>query len=158
MGSLSTLFAKQRGISTVALDTMVFIYHVEDRMPYSKFTTELFDGGERGEVQLCTSVLTITEVLTGYRRLKDANAEQSFLQMLNQFYSFLKVWPVDFFVADRAASLRAAYGIRTPDAVHLATAIAVGAELYITNDRKLKPVKEVSVVLLTELVRKAGAK
>jgi uncharacterized protein len=40
-------------------------------------------------------------------------------------------------ILDIAASLRAQYAFRSPDAIHLATAIHVGADQFLTADRAL---------------------
>jgi predicted nucleic acid-binding protein len=45
--------------------------------------------------------------------------------------------------------LRARYGFRTPDAVHLATAISEGASVFLTGDAELVRCDEVNVELLT---------
>jgi predicted nucleic acid-binding protein len=60
------------------------------------------------------------------------------------------VKPLDSATAVRAAELRAAYGVRVPDALHLATAVVSGAEIFITNDRGLKRVKGIEVYDLKE--------
>jgi predicted nucleic acid-binding protein len=62
--------------------------------------------------------------------------------------------PTDVEVAIRAGRLRARYGTKlsTPDAVHLASAMMAGAEIFITNDHallKLK-LKDLKVHLLGE--------
>lgn len=149
MGSLGDIL---NGASLVALDTMVFIYHMEDRRPYSDLTTEIFKRGEEGLARLNTSVITITEVLTGYRRVKNQTAEWTFIRMLEDFSSFLNVTPVDFLIADRAASLRAAYGLRTPDAIQLASAFITGSRAYITNDRGLEVIKEIPILILDDFI------
>ena len=54
-------------------------------------------------------------------------------------------------VLDRAARLRAAVSsLRLPDAIHLATAHSEGCDLVVTNDRRLKMVDELNVILLGE--------
>ena len=40
-------------------------------------------------------------------------------------------------VIDRATDIRAHYGFKTPDAIHLAAAILSNCELFLTNDRRL---------------------
>lgn len=40
-------------------------------------------------------------------------------------------------IIDRAAHLRATHNFRTPDALHLATAIEVGASVFFTGDATL---------------------
>ena len=58
-------------------------------------------------------------------------------------------------IADRAAQLRAEHGLGTPDAIHLATALECGAEVFVTNDRDLpavQPVNETAAEMMADLV------
>ena len=48
----------------------------------------------------------------------------------------LDLRPVDAATARLAVVLGAAYGLRAADAVHLATAVAVGADRFVTNNRR----------------------
>lgn len=153
MGSVDA-FLKSLDAGPIALDTAIFIYHLEDRSPYSDLTTVLFEAVERDSIQLRTSVLTITEVLTGYRRMRDFKSEMAFLEMIRQFSHTLNIVPIDMLIADRASYLRAKYSLRTPDALHLATAWTVDAKRYLTNDRKLKSIEEISVVVLSDFAQR----
>jgi len=54
-------------------------------------------------------------------------------------------------IADRAASLRARYRLRTPDAIQIATALQTRVDAFLTNDRDLRRVEEVPVLLIDEL-------
>ena len=40
-------------------------------------------------------------------------------------------------VIDRATDIRARYGFRTPDAMHLAAAVVSGCDVFLTNDHRL---------------------
>jgi predicted nucleic acid-binding protein len=40
-------------------------------------------------------------------------------------------------VMDRATAIRAQYGLKTPDAIHLAAAVAAGCDVFLTNDHRL---------------------
>jgi predicted nucleic acid-binding protein len=40
-------------------------------------------------------------------------------------------------VIDRATEIRAQYGFKTPDAIHLAAAVASGCDVFLTNDHRL---------------------
>jgi predicted nucleic acid-binding protein len=51
-------------------------------------------------------------------------------------------------VIDRATDLRAKYNLKTPDALHYATAVAVGATVFLTGDRTLARCSEVAVEVL----------
>ena len=64
----------------------------------------------------------------------------------------LRTIPVNPEIAEIAAQVRAEYGIRTPDAIQLATALREGATYFLTNDVRLSPVSEVNVLVLDQLV------
>jgi predicted nucleic acid-binding protein len=51
-------------------------------------------------------------------------------------------------VIDKATELRAALNVKTPDALHLATAILAGARAFLTGDRGLLRCTEVPVEVL----------
>lgn len=51
-------------------------------------------------------------------------------------------------VIEQATELRARYGFKTPDAIHLATAIEEHADLFLTGDRSLARCAEVTVEIL----------
>jgi predicted nucleic acid-binding protein len=48
-------------------------------------------------------------------------------------------------VIERATEIRATYGFKTPDALHLASAIEEKADVFITGDSKLAMCKEIRV-------------
>ena len=54
-------------------------------------------------------------------------------------------------MAAQAAALRARHGLRTPDAIHCATAIHAGCDAFLTNDAKLlRLAPELAVCLISE--------
>jgi predicted nucleic acid-binding protein len=57
-------------------------------------------------------------------------------------------------MAKEAARLRATYGIRTPDALLVATALGEKAEAFLTNDTDLRRLKAegIAVVVLDDYV------
>ncbi len=65
------------------------------------------------------------------------------------FYGVEVVMPdVSAAVIERATELRAKYNLKTPDALHYATAINVGATVFLTGDRALSRCTEVPVEVL----------
>lgn len=62
-----------------------------------------------------------------------------------------EVVPIDLNVAERAAELRARYGLRTPDALQIAAALSSGCEAFLTNDAKLQRVTELRKLVLDTL-------
>lgn len=53
-------------------------------------------------------------------------------------------------MAERAAELRSAYPLRTPDAVQLAAAMMGGADVFITNDRRFRAISEIEILIFDD--------
>jgi predicted nucleic acid-binding protein len=56
-------------------------------------------------------------------------------------------------IAIKAATLRAKYGIKTPDSIQVATAINASSEYFLTNDIRLKAISEIEILILDEIVK-----
>ena len=78
------------------------------------------------------SIALIPELLSKPLR-EERPAEISLLTFV---LARLELHPVDRSVASLAAVLGARYRLRAADAIHLATAVAVGADRFITNNRR----------------------
>jgi predicted nucleic acid-binding protein len=55
-------------------------------------------------------------------------------------------------VSQISAEIRAMNGIRTPDAIQVGTAVAQKADYFFTNDKRLKSLKEIPVVILEDFI------
>lgn len=55
-------------------------------------------------------------------------------------YPNLSMVDMDYNIADVSSRLRANYSIKTPDAIILASAIAINVDYVITNDKKLNDI------------------
>lgn len=100
---------------------------------------------------IATSTLTLLEVLLGPYRARDEARVNEFYARLTMF-PHLDWVPATLEVADRAAGLRAAHGLRVLDAIQLATARAAGAKLFLTNDGRLPSFDDVEVLMLDEFL------
>lgn len=110
----------------VGLDTSPLIYYIEAHPTYLPIVESFFDAVARGDLQVVTSTVTLIEVLTlPLRRGSTALATQ-YRQLLLATQG-VTVHVVSVAIAEEAARLRAAYNLRTPDAVQLAAAIIAGA-------------------------------
>lgn len=130
----------------VALDTNIFIYHFEENPAYVSFTEGLFEKIESGRLRAVTSVLTLHEILAGARKAGDARLVTLYRDLLGSFPN-LSMVPFDADVAETSSDLCARYGIPTPDAIQVATAIRQKAEAFFTNDERLAIVKEIKVTV-----------
>ena len=151
MGGVESLTERLRQADVVGLDTLVFIYAFERHPDYGPLAQSIFRAMEDGLCQGCASVLALGEVLTGVKKAQDS---ELLLRYRNVFQRFpgLTVADVDTVVMERMSDLRARYGIPTPDANHLGTALARGVGLFVTNDVRLRRVTDVEVLLLAEFV------
>jgi len=95
---------------------------------------------------LVTSRLTRLECRSKPLRAGDAATLAAF----DVFYAGVELILVEVgaAVVERATDLRARYNLKTPDALHYATAVEVGAALFLTGDRALSRCSEVPVELL----------
>ena len=139
-----------RRARTLALDTSAFIYHLEGHPTYRRRLLPLFRHIEEGRCDAVTSTLTLLEVLVQPYRAGDENRRIAVTGLLASFPGIRWV-EMDLAVADRAAALRARYNLRVPDAIHVATAMLAGADLLLTNDRGLRRVAEIPVLLVENL-------
>lgn len=148
MGKLAAIL---RAYRTVALDTAVFIYHFEKNEKYSAITEEIFSRLDKDkDFTAVTSVITVLEVCVKPIKESRQDLVAEYTEKL-LYDDKLATWVVDGNIAQKAAEIRAKYGIKTPDAIQIATAIAAEADVFITNDTPLKKVEEIEVLVLEEL-------
>ncbi len=93
-----------------------------------------------------TSIITITELFSA-PFVKNQDQIMSSLDSL----ASLAVVEIDRSLALEAARIRRENHLKLGDALQLATALASGAEVFITNDKDLKKFKELPVLLISEL-------
>ena len=66
----------------------------------------------------------------------------------------VRLIPTTMSIWEQATRIRANSGLKTPDAIHAATAIATGSTLFITNDVGFRRVSSLPVTLLSDFVEK----
>ena len=97
-----------------------------------------------------TSYVTLIEVLVHPLREGRSELAEEYRNILLQSPALTAV-SLDEGIAEESAELRARHGIRTPDAIQLATAIRSGASWFLTNDAELANLPEISVLVLKQL-------
>jgi predicted nucleic acid-binding protein len=137
----------------VGLDTAPLIYLIEENSAYLPTIKPFFEALDRGEFQVVTSALTLTEVLVHPMRRGDHELADQYRRILLQAKHVSTV-PVSNTVAEEAAQLRARHGLRTPDAIQLATAIRSGASSFLTNDTRLPTLASLRILVLADFVTK----
>jgi predicted nucleic acid-binding protein len=137
-------------VRRVYIETAPFIYIVERPPASAEIIANIFQFINLQAIEMFTSTVTLTEVLTKPIKLGDKSIEQRHLDLFNNT-QLLSLIPVTKEIALQAAQLRAAYGLRTPDALHLATALNQGCNAFLTNDKALRRVSELPVLVLDDL-------
>lgn len=149
--ALGPLRAFLRRHRRIALDTSVFIYQLEANARYLALTDHIFSWIERPGGKAVTSTITMTELLVQPYRVADQQQADEFYVLLSTYPNLEWIAP-NLEIADRAAKLRALHGLRTPDALHAATAIHAGATGLVTNDPVFERVKDFETLLLDKLL------
>jgi predicted nucleic acid-binding protein len=134
---------------TVGLDTAPFIYFIEDVTPYADLLEPVFDRLENHALRGVTSTVTVAEILT--KPLADKNfGLVDEIKFTLKTFTALSMVTIDEKLAEAAALIRARYRFRLPDALQIAAAIQGDATLFITNDKRLKKIDAIEVLVLDD--------
>jgi len=120
----------------VYLDACVVIYMIENVAQFSEKVRRFL--AQNGDAVLCVSPLVRMEVMS--KPLRELSAV-----LAADYEAFLAAqnWlRIDDSTFERALQLRAQHGLKTPDALHLATAQQHGCNEFWTNDDRLNKVAE----------------
>jgi predicted nucleic acid-binding protein len=115
-----------------AFDADVLIYAAVLGHPLGRRVAALIDSAATGTPAGTGSVLLLPEVLG--KPLRDGTAGE--VRVLAGLLARLDLRPVDLATAELATSLSARYKLRAADAVHLASAVGIGADRFITNNQR----------------------
>lgn len=124
------------------VDSAPIIYTLEANPRFAAHFAPLFQRHANGELLLAVTTVTIAEVLTGPLKA----GEES---LARRYRAVLEAWQVVDFtcdIAESAARLRGQYGLKLPDAIQLASALAINAEALVTHDRDFAAVRGLRVL------------
>ncbi|MBW6471125.1 MAG: PIN domain-containing protein [Methanosarcinaceae archaeon] len=138
---------------TIGIDTMVFIYLLEDHPIFAEISANIFECVESGKVSGITSVITLLEIAVKPKRDKNKSASDDYRRFISNFPN-LEIIDVNDEICEIASTLRADYNLKTPDAIQIATSIEMGASVFITNDKMLNIVDDIEILLLTNIINK----
>jgi predicted nucleic acid-binding protein len=140
-------FLTDLGHGAIAVDTAIFIYFIEEEPRFLPLIKPLFEEADRGKRQLVTSALTLLEVLVVPYRAGNRALADRYEALLTRSRG---VRLVDLVVDQlhAAAQIRAATGVKTPDALQLTAALTGGCKAFVTNDRRLPSIAGLRIVQL----------
>ena len=114
-----------------AFDADVLIYAAVPGHPLGEQVVTLFPSAAPATVAGIGSVLLLPEVLG--RPLRDGATDE--VRILAGLLARLDLRPVDRATAELATALSSQYRLKAVDATHLATAVGMGADRFITNNK-----------------------
>ena len=136
----------------VYLDTVGFIYSVERIEPYRTLLEPMWLEAQAGRFTVVSSELLVLETLVKPLREGDSTLESVFRSLFDADEVMLV--PTTRTLWEDAARLRAATGLKVPDALHAATAVRAGCTLFVTNDSDFRRVQDLSVIVLDDFLVK----
>lgn len=140
-----------KDIGHLYMDTAPLIYYVEEHPTYIKRMDEIIEHIQKKPITVTCSVLTLTEILPVPLKAGNSQLIQDYRDILLYSKEF-RMMNISEQIAGTAAQLRATYNLKTPDALHLATAIETRCGAFLTNDKTLKRVIGIQILVLDELV------
>ena len=124
-------------VSRLYVDANIIIHLVEHKDDLSRALTDLFTAQDNGQPFLVTSEFTLTELLIGPCRDGDDRLVYRY-EASTWSNNQLEVVPVTRAVLWDAAVLRSQYStLKTPDAIHVSTAIGMRCSHILTADQRL---------------------
>lgn len=113
------------------VDSAPIIYILEGHAKFAARFAPLFLRHADGELMLAVTAISIAEVLTGPLR----TGEEALAKRYRAVMETWQVVDVSVDIAESAARLRGKYGLKLPDAIQLASALAINADALVTHDR-----------------------
>ena len=134
----------------IYLDTSAIIYSIERNEPYLTLLAPVWRQAEAGQFVVVCSELAVAESLV--RPIQEGNED-----LEAAFRAVFAAPEVQLVSATRhlwedTARLRAETGLKTPDALHAATALRAGCALFITNHTDFRRVQALPTVVLDDLL------
>ena len=139
-----------KSVSKIFIDTAPFIYLLANNPAYSERLRNYISNSFSSGTKFCTSFLTIAEYCVMPYRL-------NYPQKIDDFERFIidaKIELIDLTreIAKISAQIRAKYsGIKTMDALQIATAVQENCSLFLTNDKQLRQVAEINCLLVEDV-------
>lgn len=125
------------------LDAAPVIYAVEQVQPYAAAVDARLSAA--GVVRI---VSDLTRMECRVKPIRDGNNE--LLEDFDEYFEGTadEIVSLSRAVIDQATNIRAKFGFKTPDAIHLAAAIASACDVFLTNDHRLDRFEDITLDVL----------
>lgn len=145
-----TLSDELAQVNTIFIDTAPVIYFIEAHPQFGPLAKAVVTAFQSGNLNAYSSVIILTEVLPKPIEEGDERLARKFADFLKHGKNLTMI-EISERIAEAAGKLRGRYPfLRALDAIQISTSIDVGADAFLTNDDKLKQVKEIKVLVLKD--------
>jgi predicted nucleic acid-binding protein len=127
------------------------IYTVEKHPVYGPLLQPLWQAAQSRSIEVVSSELVLLETMIGPFKSGDSALEKAYEQAL--LGTDLRLLPITQAILREAARLRATTRLKTPDALHTATAQQAGCALFVTNDIGFRGIANLPLVVLDDLLK-----
>ena len=135
----------------IYLDTNIFIYLLEGFQQYHLLMDEFINGLENRKFSCFTSELTLTELLVPAFKKENSHIIYEYKKILNDPELVTLVSTTqDIYI--HSASNRANFNLKLPDAIHVATAQSIDADIFLTNDKKIRTPNNMEIIILDDFL------
>jgi len=135
---------------SIFIDTAPFIYFIEAHNQFGPLTREIFASINALKIKGITSVLTLTELLPKPVSIGNNELAGIFSEYLRRGNN-LELIAISADIAEEAGILRGKHQfLRTIDALQIAAAIHAKADIFLTNDKGLKKINEIDIIILSD--------
>lgn len=135
---------------SVYADVQILIYSVEKHPDYAPLLRPLWQAVHSEGLEVVSSELALMEALTGPLKHNDTALASDYERL---FQIGVRLLPITQPILRQAAHLRADVpGLRTPDALHAATAMLANCALLLTNDNGFRRIPGLSCAILNDVL------
>ena len=124
------------------VDSAPIIYTLEAHPKFASRYALMFERHAAGDLSLALTTITIAEVLTGPL----SAGEEALAKRYRAVMESWRVVELSADIAETAARLRGKLKLKLPDAIQVASALAINADALVTHDRDFVKVKGLRVV------------
>ena len=132
------------------IDASGLIYSMERVEPYRTLLEPMWHEAQDANITVVSSPLLVLETLV--KPIRDGNTEIE-AQYRELFASgAVRLLEAPYEVFESAAVIRAETGLKTPDAIHAATALRAECALFVTNDTDFRRVQGLPIAVLDDIL------
>lgn len=132
---------------SVYFDANIFIYLLENHPDWGEICLSVVQSAVDKELNGYSGDMVLAELLVKPLKENNAKAVKAVKDLFSE-ETRIALLPHRRSTFEAAAHLRANYKIKLPDALHIATAVENHLEIFLTNDREIPAVNDITVLHL----------